>query len=63
MRWLFCSKRDHDLIFDHINCLTLEDLRIGITLAITWPQGVLGEENSHAVAAQVNGDVRHSDYL
>jgi hypothetical protein len=28
-----------------------------ITLAITWPQGVLGEEDSLAVAAQVNGDV------
>jgi hypothetical protein len=27
------------------------------TLAITWPQSVLGEEDSLAVAAQVNGDV------
>lgn len=29
----------------------------GLTLAITWPLGVLGEEDSHAVAAQVHGDV------
>jgi|LakMenE01Jun11ns_1017448.scaffolds.fasta_scaffold9771244_3 hypothetical protein len=28
------------------------------TLAITWPQGVLNEEDSLAVAAQVYGDVR-----
>jgi len=28
------------------------------TLAITWPQGVLGEEASLAGAAQVNGGVR-----
>jgi hypothetical protein len=28
-----------------------------ITLAITWPQGVLSEEDSLAVAAQVNGCV------
>ena len=27
------------------------------TLAITWPQGVLSEEDSLAVAAQVNGGV------
>jgi hypothetical protein len=30
----------------------------GLTLAITWPQGVLGDEDSHAVAAQVHGGVR-----
>ena len=29
-----------------------------LTLAITWPQGVLGDEDSHAVAAQVHGGVR-----
>ena len=29
-----------------------------LTLAITWPQGVLGEDDSHAVAAQVHGGVR-----
>jgi len=28
-----------------------------LTLAITWPQGVLSEEDSLAVAAQVNGGV------
>ena len=28
------------------------------TFAITWPQGVLGNELSLAVAAQVHGDVR-----
>jgi len=27
------------------------------TLAITWPQGVLNEEDSVAVAAQVHGGV------
>jgi hypothetical protein len=27
------------------------------TLAITWPQGLLGEEDSHAGAAQVHGGV------
>jgi hypothetical protein len=27
------------------------------TLAITWPQGVLGEEDSLMEAAQVHGDV------
>jgi hypothetical protein len=34
------------------------------TLAITWPQGVLGQEGSLAVAAQVYGDVRrkHHDF-
>jgi hypothetical protein len=35
----------------------LTALWIRITLAIAWPQGVLGEEDSLAVAAQVNGDV------
>jgi len=30
----------------------------GLTLAITWPQAVIGEERNLAVAAQVNGDVR-----
>jgi hypothetical protein len=29
-----------------------------LTLAITWPQGVLGVADDHEVAAQVNGDVR-----
>ena len=29
-----------------------------LTLAITWPQGVLDEEDSHVAAAQVHGDVR-----
>jgi hypothetical protein len=29
-----------------------------LTLAITWPQGVLGEEDSQAGAAQVHGGVR-----
>jgi len=28
-----------------------------LTLAITWLQGVLGQEDILAVAAQVNGDV------
>ena len=28
------------------------------TLAITWPLGMNGEEDSLAVAAQVHGDVR-----
>jgi hypothetical protein len=28
-----------------------------ITLAITWPQGVLSEEDSLAAAAQVHGGV------
>ncbi len=32
-------------------------LRIEPTLAITWPQVVLGEEDSLVVAAQVDGDV------
>jgi hypothetical protein len=31
---------------------------IRLTLAITWPQGVLGDEDSHAVAAEVHGGVR-----
>ena len=31
---------------------------MGLTLAITWPQGALGEENSLGEAAQVNGGVR-----
>ena len=30
------------------------------TLAITWPQGVIGEEDDLAVAAQVYGDVIRS---
>ena len=30
---------------------------VRLTLAITWPQGVLGKEDSHAVAAQVHGVV------
>ena len=29
-----------------------------LTLAMTWPQGVIGEEDSQADAAQVNGGVR-----
>jgi hypothetical protein len=29
-----------------------------LTLAITWPQEVLNEEENLAVAAQVHGDVR-----
>jgi hypothetical protein len=29
-----------------------------LTLAITWPQGVCGEEDSLAEAAQVHGGVR-----
>lgn len=28
------------------------------TLAITWPQGVISEEDTLAEAAQLNGDVR-----
>jgi hypothetical protein len=32
--------------------------RLGPTLAITWPQGILGEEDSQSEAAQVNGGVR-----
>jgi hypothetical protein len=31
-----------------------------MTLAITWPQGVLNEEDSLAVAAQVYGNVMPS---
>ena len=31
---------------------------VGPTLAITWPQEVLNEEENLAVAAQVHGDVR-----
>jgi hypothetical protein len=31
--------------------------RIYLTLAITWPQSILGEEDRLAVAAQVNGGV------
>jgi hypothetical protein len=31
-----------------------------LSLAITWPQGVLVEVDSHAVAAQVHGGVRRS---
>jgi hypothetical protein len=30
---------------------------IPLTLAITWPQGVISEEDSLAVAAQVHGGV------
>jgi hypothetical protein len=33
-------------------------LIVRLTLAITWPLGVLNEEDSLAVAAQVYGDVR-----
>jgi hypothetical protein len=33
-------------------------LWVGLTLAITWPQGVLKEEDSLGDAAQVNGGVR-----
>jgi len=29
-----------------------------LTLAITWPQGVINEEDTQAGAAQVNGGVR-----
>jgi hypothetical protein len=29
-----------------------------LTLAITWPQGGIGERRAHVAAAQVNGDVR-----
>ena len=36
----------------------LKGLPIRITLAITWPQGVQGIENSLVEAAQVNGGVR-----
>jgi len=35
-------------------------LRLRITLAITWPQGVIGEDDDLAVAAQVYGDVIRS---
>jgi hypothetical protein len=35
----------------------LKVLAVLPTLAITWPLGVLGEEDSHAVAVQVHGDV------
>ncbi len=35
------------------------DSLIRLMLAITWHQGVLGEEDSLALAAQVHGDVRH----
>jgi hypothetical protein len=32
-----------------------------LTLVITWPQSVVGKEDSHAVAAQVHGVVsRHA---
>jgi hypothetical protein len=31
---------------------------VRLTLAITWPQAVLGNEDSHAVADQVHGGVR-----
>jgi hypothetical protein len=34
----------------------------GLTLAITWPQGVLDKEDGHVVSAQVHCGVRHSDY-
>jgi hypothetical protein len=30
---------------------------IQLTLAITWPQGLLGEEDERTVAAQVHGSV------
>jgi hypothetical protein len=33
-------------------------LLMRLTLAITWPQMVLHQAGSHAVAAQVNGSVR-----
>jgi hypothetical protein len=33
-------------------------LSVCLTLAITWPQGVISEEDTLAEAAQVNGDVR-----
>jgi hypothetical protein len=45
----------------HINTMLQWGLRINVirlTLAITWPQGVLGDEDSHAVAAQVHGGAR-----
>jgi hypothetical protein len=33
-------------------------LPVQLTIAITWSQGVLGEEDGQAEAAQVNGGVR-----
>jgi hypothetical protein len=33
-------------------------LAVQLTLAITWPQSMLDDEDSHAVAAQVHGGVR-----
>jgi hypothetical protein len=36
-------------------------VHIQLTLAITWPQDVHGEEDSLAEAAQVNGNVGRPD--
>lgn len=45
---------------DSVLCIALLlDQRALLTLAITWPQGVFSEEDTHEVAAQVNGGVRH----
>jgi hypothetical protein len=43
--------------WDHQQTICARFFPILRTLAITWPQGVLGEEDSIAAAAQVNGDV------
>ena len=45
-------------IFCHLNVAAIGKTLARRTLAITWPQGVLGDDDSHAVAAQVHGGVR-----
>ena len=55
-----CAKASRDMISISVRQSHSLDsfLLILRTLAITWPQGVLDEEDSLAVAAQVHGDVR-----
>ena len=55
------AKPDQGLIaYESLNgkdCTALQLWKIRLTLAITWPQGLLGEEYSVTAAAQVDGDV------
>jgi hypothetical protein len=53
IRRLDCTEWDKGMPIER--CFAL--LQARLTLAITWPQGEHNGEGSHAVAAQVNGDV------
>ncbi len=59
LKFAFAAQQQR-LLDNHSHWTTLVERRKKVfllTLAITWPQGVLSEEVSLAVAAQVHGGV------